>query len=171
MPTTATAVRPTVRRAGVDDAATVHTLVVELAEHEGTAHAVRAGVDDWRRMLADPDVVVLLADVDGAPAGYVSGVRQLNLWLGSDILAMDDLYVRPAARDRGIGGQLMVALAEHLVDVARVTGQDLVVTWGVRADNEAGQRFYRRLGARLRTKVVASWQPRDYRDHLRRARA
>lgn len=104
MPTAATAVRPTVRRAGVDDAAVVHTLLVELAEHEGTAHAVRAGVDDWRRMLADPDVVVLLADVDGAPAGYVSGVRQLNLWLGSDILAMDDLYVRPAARDRGSAG-------------------------------------------------------------------
>lgn len=149
-----------VRRAGAADAATVRTLLLELADHEQSAHAVHSSVDDWRRMLADPAVVVLLAEVEGRPVGYVSGVRQLNLWLGRDLFAMDDLYVRAEARDRGIGGRLMAALADHVRD------DQLVVTWGVLEDNDAGQRFYRRLGATLRTKTVASWQPRDYEAYL-----
>ena len=150
-----------IRRAGADDAATVRTLLLELATHEDSAHAVAASVEDWTRMLADPSVVVLLAHVGDRPVGYVSGVRQLNLWVGRDILAMDDLYVRADARDRGIGGRLMAALAEH------VASDRLLVTWGVKEDNHAGQRFYRRLGATLRTKMVAAWQPDAYLAHLR----
>jgi ribosomal protein S18 acetylase RimI-like enzyme len=146
----------TVRRATVHDAKTVHTMLLELADHEDTPHAVHATVQDWQRMLKDHSVVVLLALRGPEPVGYVSGVRTLNLWIGGERFALDDLYVRPNARDRGVGEQLMVALAIHL-------GEDqLLITWGVREDNHAGQRFYRRLGATLRTKVVASWQPADY---------
>ena len=149
-----------IRRAGVEDAGTVRTLLIELATHEHTAHAVHAGTDDWARMLAEPSVVVLLAYAGERPIGYVSGIRQLNLWIGRDILAMDDLYVRPEARDRGVGGQLMAALAAHVAD------DRLLVTWGVREDNDAGHRFYRRLGASLRSKMVAAWQPHDYTAYL-----
>jgi ribosomal protein S18 acetylase RimI-like enzyme len=153
-----------IRRAGVDDATTVRTLLLELATHEGTATAVHATAADWRRMLADPAVVVLVAYDGGRPVGYVSGVRQLNLWLGRDLYALDDLYVRAEARDRGVGGRLMAALAEHVAD------ERLLITWGVREDNEAGQRFYRRLGAGLRTKMVAAWQPQAYLAHLENTR-
>ena len=111
-------------------------------------------------MLANPSVLVLLAFVEENPVGYVSGIRQLNLWIGRDIFAMDDLYVRAEARDRGIGGQLMAALAEH------VSADQLLITWGVREDNAAGHRFYQRLGATLRTKMVAAWQPHDYTTYL-----
>lgn len=152
--------RVLIRRAGIQDAATVRELLVELAEYENTAHAVQSTVDDWTRMLSNPAVVVLVARLDGRPVGYVSGVRQLNLWVGNDIFAMDDLYVRAEARDRGIGGQLMAALAEY------ASHEQLLVTWGVREDNEAGHRFYRRLGATLRTKMVAAWQPGDYAAYL-----
>lgn len=154
-----------IRRADADDAALVRTLLGELATHEDTAHAVRATVDDWARMLADRSVVVLLAFVDDRPVGYVSGIRQLNLWLGGDMFAMDDLYVRADARDRGVGGRLMAALAEYAAP------DGLLITWGVREDNDAGHRFYRRLGARLRTKVVAAWQPGAYGEYLHRERA
>lgn len=149
-----------VRRATVADAALVRTMLVELATHEHTAHAVHATPEDWHRMLANPSVVVLLAYIGDQPVGYVSGIRQLNLWMGRDSFAMDDLYVRPEARDQGVGGQLMAALAEHVAE-----GQ-LLITWGVRSDNDAGQRFYRRLGATLRTKVVAAWPPDAYTAYL-----
>lgn len=149
-----------IRRAGVDDAATVRTLLLELARHENTVDAVHSSLDDWRRMLADPAVVVLIARADTTAVGYVSGVRQVNLWAGRDIFAMDDLYVRAEARDRGVGSQLMAALAEY------AASDRLLITWGVREDNEAGHRFYRRLGATLRTKMVAAWQPRDYGSYL-----
>jgi ribosomal protein S18 acetylase RimI-like enzyme len=150
----------TVRRAGIQDADAVRTLLVELATHEDSVDAVHASLEDWRRMLADPSVVVLLAIATGQPVGYLSGTKQLNLWQGRDIFAMDDLYVRPQARDRGIGGQLMAALAQH------VSPEESLITWGVNQDNHAGQRFYHRLGATLRTKVVAAWRPDAYTRYL-----
>jgi GNAT superfamily N-acetyltransferase len=143
-----------IRRATPADAATVDTLVREIAEHENSLAHVRSGTADWERMLTRPDVVVLLA-VDGdVPLGYASTTRKLNLWLGTDVLALDDLYVREAARNRGVGGLLMAAVA-GLAD-------GLTIVWGARLDNEDGHRFYRRLGATLNTKVAASWEPAAY---------
>jgi hypothetical protein len=40
----------------------------------------------------------------------------------------------------------------------------LTITWGVEPDNAAAQRFYRRLGATLRDKVLAGWPPAAYAD-------
>ncbi len=150
----------TIRRADVTDAPTVQQLLLELADHEHSAHAVHVDVDGWRRLLALPEVLVLLAFVAEEPAGYVSGIRQLHLWQGRPIFAMDDLYVRPAARNRGIGGRLMAALAEEVSD------ERLLIRWGVEVDNVAGQRFYERLGATLHTKVSVTWQPHDYAAYL-----
>ena len=146
----------TIRAAGPGDAPLVHQMVLEIAAHEDPVTAVEAGEDRWRQMLARPDVHVLLATVDGQPAGYVSATRRLQLWLGGDILALDDLYVRPGFRDHGLGRRLMAALAE-------VAGRDqLLIRWEMLEDNHAAQRFYRRLGAALRTKVIATWSPQAY---------
>ena len=152
--------RSAIDRAGPDDAATVLELLHELAEHEDSLRAVRSNTEDWRTALADPSVTVLLAHDGHRPVGYVSGVCQRNLWLGRDLFAMDDLYVRPGARDQGVGRRLMLALAEHCQP------DELVITWGARSDNEAGHRFYRRLGATLWPKVAASWSPPQYAAHL-----
>ena len=109
--------------------------------------------EDWQRMLGDPAVVVLVAYLDDQPVGRVNGIRQLNVWIGDDIFAMDDLCVRAEARDRGIGGRLMAALAEHVSECG------LLVTRGVGEDNDAGHRFYRRLGATLRTRLSRAGAP------------
>lgn len=67
--------------------------MVELAEHERSVEAVCATESDWACMLSRPGAV-----------GYLSAVRTLSLWRGGDILAMDDLFVREASRDRGVRG-------------------------------------------------------------------
>jgi GNAT superfamily N-acetyltransferase len=146
------AVGVVVRRATPEDASLVHALLCELAAHEGAAADVHVEVEDWPRLLADPGVVVLVA-LDGADGvGYVSAVRRLSLWRGRDILALDDLYVRLAARGRGVGGRLMAAVAAHAA--AERLG---VVRWEVEPENHGAHRFYRRLGATLRPKTVAVW--------------
>lgn len=144
----------TIRPATPADAATVNTLVREIAHHENSLEHVLSRAGDWERMLARPDVVVLLALEGDIPLGYASTTWRINLWMGTDVLALDDLYVREAARNRGVGRELMAAVA-RLAD-------GLTIVWGARLDNGAGHRFYRRLGARLTTKVLASWTPREY---------
>ena len=145
-----------IRRAAPADADEVAAMFREIAEHEDQSAHVHVDVERWRTLLARPDVVVLLAERDGRAVGYVSAVRQLHLWTGGDVLALDDLYVRPGARDAGVGRQLMAALA------ALAAPERLIVRWGVEVDNVDAQRFYRRLGASLRHKVVAAWTPTAY---------
>jgi ribosomal protein S18 acetylase RimI-like enzyme len=143
----------TVRRATPDDAADVLTMVREIAAHEGDAADAAGTPATWAAMLVRPEVVVLVAERDGEPVGYVSAVRKLHLWRGADILALDDLFVRDGHRDAGIGRLLMTELARLAAP------ERLLIRWEVQPDNEAAQRFYRRLGATLRTKVIAAWQP------------
>lgn len=150
----------TIRRAGIADARVIDAMVRELAAHENSLEHVHVDAAGWERQLARPDVVVLLAEEGGEPVGFASTARRLHLWSGGDLLALDDLYVRPRHRDHGVGGQLMSAVARFAAT------EDLLVQWGVRLDNSAGQRFYARLGATLSTKMSAVWTPEGYRRHL-----
>lgn len=143
----------TIRRATPADAADVAAMVAEIAAHEGQAAQVHVSDEQWAPLLARPEVHVLLAERGGAPVGYVSAVRQLHLWTGGDVLNLDDLYVRPAHRDAGAGRRLMAALA------TLAAPEQLLIRWGMEADNVDAQRFYRRLGATLRPKVLARWTP------------
>ncbi|HWD81774.1 MAG TPA: GNAT family N-acetyltransferase [Kribbella sp.] len=149
-----------IRRAVVADAETVLTMMGELADYQDQRQYVTASVADWEGFLAQENVIVLIASVDGADAGYVSALRRPYLWVGGDQLALDDLYVRKEFRDAGIGRQLMLALA-------RIALPDrLPIGWGLRLENTAGYRFYERLGARMVTKTAASWSPEAYETQL-----
>jgi len=149
-------VTATIRPAGPDDAPAVAAMVSEIAAHEDQSAHVHVDEQLWRTRLARPDVTVLLAERDGTAVGYVSAVRRLHLWTGGDVLALDDLFVRPGSRSGGVGRQLMTALA------AVAAPERLLITWGVEPENTDAQRFYRRLGARLRPKVLAAWSPEAY---------
>lgn len=155
MPTTT---RPslTVRRATPADATEVAAMVGEIAAHEDQLAHVHVDTDRWRTLLARPEVIVLVAEQDGTAIGYVSAVRQLHLWTGGDVVNLDDLYVRPGHRDAGVGRRLMAALA------VLAEPEQLVIRWGMEADNHDAQRFYARLGATLRPKVLAGWSPAAY---------
>ncbi|WP_446220026.1 N-acetyltransferase family protein [Micromonospora sp. IBHARD004] len=121
----------------------MHTLVREIAMHEGDDAHVTVTAARWADLLGRDDVTVLLAERAGEPLGYVSAHRRLHLWSGRDILALDDLLVRAPARDAGVGRGLMLALARTAAD------DGLVIRWEVKPENTGAQRFYRRLGAGL----------------------
>ncbi len=145
-----------IRRAVPADAELVRTMVTELADHQDQRASVTADVEAWQGFLGRDDVIVLLAEIDGTAAGYVSSLRRPYLWVGGDMLALDDLYVRERFRGTGVGRALMLELARYALP-DRVT-----ISWGLRLENEAGYRFYERLGADLVTKTAAHWSPLAY---------
>jgi len=147
----------TIRRATPADAGTVHTLVLEIAAHEGDLEHVHVTAARWAEMLERDDVVVLLAVRGERAVGYTSAVRRLHLWTGGDLLAVDDVYVRPGERSAGVGRRLLTAMA------AIAEPDALTMTWGVEPGNTRAQWFYVRLGATLRDKIVAAWSPQVYR--------
>ena len=149
-----------IRRAVVADAAAVHTMLAELADYQDQGAYLTASVADWQGFLGREEVVVLIAEVGGAVAGYVSALRRPYLWVGGDQLGLDDLYVREQFRDAGVGRQLMLALARFALP------DRLPISWGLRLENTAGYRFYERLGAKLVTKTVAGWSPEAYERQL-----
>ncbi|MGY1833114.1 GNAT family N-acetyltransferase [Geodermatophilus sp. SYSU D01180] len=146
----------TIRRATPADAPEVAAMVAEIAAHEDQAAHVHVQDAQWRTLLTRSEVIVLLAERGGVAVGYVSAIRQLHLWTGGDVLNLDDLYVRPGHRDAGVGRRLMAALA------GLAGPERLLVRWGMEVDNVDAQRFYRRLGATLRPKVLAAWPPAAY---------
>ncbi|MGZ0148714.1 N-acetyltransferase family protein [Kribbella sp. WER1] len=149
-----------IRRAESTDAEIVLTMLGELAAYQDQRAYVTAEVADWEEFLERGDVIVLIASVDGAVAGYVSALRRPYLWVGGDQFALDDLYVRKPFRDAGVGRQLMLALARIALP------ERLPIGWGLRVENTAGHRFYERLGARLVTKTAASWPAEAYERQL-----
>jgi GNAT superfamily N-acetyltransferase len=106
-------------------------------------HAFNAEVPDapWRDDDEDdfaPDLV-LLADADGAIALSKRGSR---VWF------VDVLYVRPDARGRGIGTELIRAAVEHV-------GPDAVLELEVLESNGGARRLYERLGFRTVERTLA----------------
>ncbi len=78
----------------------------------------------------------------GAPAGFALFFHNFSTFLGKPGLYLEDLYVKPQFRGRGIGR----ALLEHLAGLAveRSCGR---LEWAVLDWNEPAMNFYRRLGA------------------------
>ncbi|MFG1947263.1 GNAT family N-acetyltransferase [Nonomuraea sp. NPDC048826] len=139
-----------IRRATVADAATVHRMICEIAEHQNQLSAVTLTVERLEELLTWPEITYLIAEKDGRAVGYVSWFERISMWAGTDYVALDDLYVRAEERGNGVGEQLMRAVAE--------VADGKVIRWEVAETNVGAQRFYERIGADLFTKVICRWR-------------
>ena len=94
----------------------------------------------WQRIL-DPDSAVLcmVAELDGKVYGFANCVVHENTWETQAVCYLEDLYVAPGARGRGIGGSLL----EWLRNAMRAEGWARLY-WMTRADNAQARRLYDR---------------------------
>jgi GNAT superfamily N-acetyltransferase len=133
------------RAAGAADAELVLELIRELADFERLAHEVVADAAALRRHLfaERPAAEVLIAEVDGAPAGFALFFTSFSTFVGRPGIYLEDLFIRPAFRGRGIGRAMLARIAQTALQ--RGCGR---FEWAVLDWNERAIGFYRRLGAR-----------------------
>lgn len=133
-----------IREARPDDCALILTLIRELAEYEKLADEVTATEEAIRRtVFTEPGrAEVWIAELDGEPAGFAIFFHNFSSFLGRPGLYLEDLFVRPELRGRGIGKALLSRLARLAVE--RGCGR---MEWAVLDWNEPAIRFYERLGA------------------------
>jgi GNAT superfamily N-acetyltransferase len=124
--------------------------VRELAEYEREADKVVATAADLQRHLFGPSPLAfaVMAEWDARPAGWAIWFYNFSTWEGRPGLYLEDLYVRPAFRGRGIGK----ALLKHLAAVAVARGCTRYV-WQVLDWNTPSLEFYEAMGA----KVLREW--------------
>lgn len=140
MPTTEVHVRP----ASPDDAATILRFVRALAEYEREPGAVEATEEVLRAQLASerPPFECLIAELGDAPVGFALFFTTYSTWRARTGIHLEDLWVEPQARRRGVALALFGAIARRLVERGGARLEWRVLDW-----NELALGFYRRLGA------------------------
>ena len=97
------------------------------------------------RFVAPSDRGMLIGAFEGeggAPAGYACLYWTFSSVSATDVVLLNDLYVRPQRRGQGVG-EVLVAAA---LDVARERGASHL-RWFTALDNRQAQRLYERVGA------------------------
>jgi GNAT superfamily N-acetyltransferase len=134
-----------IREATRADVPLLLSLIRALAQYEKLEHQVVATPEQLAAALFAPDPVAhaLIASHEGVAAGFALYFWNFSTFLARPGLYLEDLFVLPAMRGRGIGRQLLVELARRAG--ARDCGR---MEWSVLDWNEPAIRFYESLGAR-----------------------
>ena len=107
----------TIRNAEERDAALIFSLIRELAAYERLAHEVDATEADIAKALfaPQPRVFADIAEWDGEPAGLALWFYNFSTFRGRHGIYLEDLFVRPDFRSKGIGRALLRHLARRCV--------------------------------------------------------
>lgn len=133
-----------IRKANIKDVPLIHSLIKELAEYEKLSHEVVSSEKDLIRNLFGKTkyAEVLLGYYNNKPAGMALFFHNYSTFAGKPGIYLEDLYVRPEFRGKGIGKSLLL----KLISIAdkRKCGR---VEWAVLDWNQSAIDFYKKLGA------------------------
>jgi GNAT superfamily N-acetyltransferase len=143
----------TLRPAAVTDVPLLLQFIRGLAEYENLLHEVEATESNLRETLFSgagaPAAECVLAFVDDTPAGFALYFTNYSTFLARRGLYLEDLFVVPALRGRGVGKALLL----HLAQLANARGYGRM-EWTVLDWNQPAIEFYESLGARR----MGEWQ-------------
>jgi GNAT superfamily N-acetyltransferase len=133
-----------VRFARPADASAIHRLILGLAEYERLPEAVEVTPAVLRSQLesARPPFECLLAEAGGGPVGFALFFQNYSTWRGRPGLWLEDLFVVPEYRRRGVGRALLVRLATLAAERGCGRIDFAVLHW-----NAPAIAFYEALGA------------------------
>ena len=127
-----------------DDVALVHQLVHGLAVYEKLEDEFVARPEAFADALFGPRPAAeaLIARLDGTPVGVALTFQTFSTFVGTRGTWLEDLFVLPEHRGRGVGKALLAALARRCVERGQARLEWSVLDW-----NEPAIRFYNSLGA------------------------
>ena len=135
-----------IRAATPADVGLILAFIRDLATYEKLLHEVEATEESLRRTMfpedGSPVARVLIGEWEGRPEGFAVYFHNYSTFLGKEGLYLEDVFVRPEARGRGIGKAFLLHLAQLAVEQG--LGR---VDWSVLDWNEPSIAFYRSLGA------------------------
>jgi GNAT superfamily N-acetyltransferase len=135
-----------IRPATVDDVTLLRTLIRELAEFERELDLCVIEEADLARdgFGPNPKFRALIAEWSGQPAGYAFFYNYYSTWAGQG-LYLEDVFVRPQFRRKGIGVAILLAVAKIAVQENRHAMRWEVLDWNANAIA-----LYQSLGAEFR---------------------
>jgi len=135
-----------IRTATSADVSLMLQFIHRLAEYEREPNAVVATEQDLLRdgFGPEPKYRCLIAEWDGAPAGFALFFFNYSTWLGQPGLYLEDLFVLPEMRGKGMGKALLQKLAQIAVEENCYGMRWQVLEW-----NEPALKFYDSLGATI----------------------
>jgi GNAT superfamily N-acetyltransferase len=134
----------TIHPAMPEDVPLILDLIRELAEYEKEPEAAQATPEQLHEALFGPRPAAeaVIARLREAPAGWALWFQNFSTWTGRPGLWLEDLYVRPQFRRRGVGR----ALVAHLATICMRRGYGRF-EWSVLDWNTPAIEFYHALGA------------------------
>ena len=141
---TATRREVSVRAATEGDLPLILHLIESLAEYERLRDQCVATEEKLRATLFgdNPAAEVLIASIDSEPMGFALFFGNYSTFLAQPGLFLEDLFVKPEGRGKGVGHALLSSLARLAVE--RNCGR---LEWNVLDWNELAISFYERIGA------------------------
>ncbi len=134
-----------IRETSESDIPDILTLIRELAEYEKLSYSVTANENLLKENLFGKNKLayVVFAEYEGALAGQALFFYNFSTFKGKPGIYLEDLYVRPSFRKKGIGK----ALLNYLVELAKIKNCGRV-EWVVLNWNKPAIDFYKSLGAK-----------------------
>ena len=140
-----------IRRAVPADTALIFALVCELADYENLQHEIDATPEEIAKALfaPEPRIHCHVAEWDGEPAGFAVWFLNFSTFRGRHGIYLEDVFVKPDFRGRGIGTALMRRIAQTCVEQGYARFEWAVLDW-----NAPSIGFYESIGA----SVMSEWK-------------
>ena len=135
----------TIREAVVEDAPLILSFIRELAEYEKLLHEVEIDLPILKKNLfgEKPYAYAIIGEYQSKPAGFALYFHNFSTFLGKPGIYLEDLYVKPQYRGKGLGKQLLSHLAKKAIEMDCGRLEWWVLNW-----NEPAIKFYQSIGAK-----------------------
>ena len=147
-----------IRNATEKDIDAIYDSIIAIASHHDQEQFVQTSKEELLKsgFGKSPKFGVLLAEMDGDTAGFLSFTWEYSIWLGGKYMNIDDLFVYEQFRGKSIGKILMKKAQAHCLSQGV-----LHLRWEVEENNVAAIDFYQGLGVEFKVKGICHWHAKQ----------